>query len=264
MQKETYLQNCLRDGKIRRWSDSSQTLKVYIAPFRFYTQANEDAKYRGLVMKALDEWQKISGGKISFEIVTSLMNSQINIDWQRVERQALGYCYFSFDKIGRLFSAEVQIGISDGIIHQQYMAENEVYHTILHEIGHSLGLGHSPNQEDIMFTPHKYGIVSLSQNDINTLRWLYRLPTGATPSEIASKHGIASYDLDDVVEHLIKKNHKSEFEKVKGSIKPQKSKDLLQEQTNIGDLKKYNLALQNIKISEDTRKFFINQQRDKK
>ncbi|MBP7211219.1 matrixin family metalloprotease [bacterium] len=263
MQKETYLQNCLRDGKIRRWSDSSQTLKVYIAPFRFYTQANEDAKYRGLVMKALDEWQKISGGKISFEIVTSLMNSQINIDWQRVERQALGYCYFSFDKIGRLFSAEVQIGISDGIIHQQYMAENEVYHTILHEIGHALGLGHSPFEDGIMFTPHKYGVITISANDILTFQWLYRFAPGADPAQIASQYGIVSPDLDLVVAELRKKNHKSEFEKVKNSIKTVK-KDLLKEQQNIADLKKYNIALQNISISEDTRKFFIDQQRKNK
>ena len=42
---------------------------------------------------------------------------------------------------GSLKGIGVQIGISDGIIHKQYMDENEVYHTILHEIGHAVGRG---------------------------------------------------------------------------------------------------------------------------
>ena len=41
-------------------------------------------------------------------------------------------------------------------------------------------------------------------------------------------------------------------------------KDLLKEQENIADLKKYNMALQNIKISDDIRKFFINPNNPKK
>lgn len=256
MQKKTYLQESLRNGRIMRWSDHLMPLKFYTAPFRFYSKKLEDYKYRQLVIRALETWQKASMGKVSFVMVDKLIHSQINLDWKRVDRQALGHCYFHFDGQNRLYSAEIQIGISDGLIHQDYMPETEVYHTILHEIGHALGLGHSSDEKDIMYTPHKYGVVNLSKSDKLTIQWLYRLKSGAEISEIASKYSIPSSNIDKIIAAVLERKIPSEFEKVKNSIAVEK-RDLLEEQEKIANLKKYNLALQNIKIPEDVRKIFI-------
>ena len=237
-------------------------LNVYIAPMKFYSKAGEDYKYRAMVKKALDEWQRATKGKVAFKIVDTLLDSQINIEWKRVERKALGYCNFSYDGQQRLYGAEVSIGLTEGKVHADYMSEAEVYHTIVHEIGHAIGLGHSPNKKDIMYTPHQKGINSVSSGDVLTVNWLYKFPQGATVSEVSSILKTGGSDIDEMIARVMNEKSNTETSKI-----PQKStelkRDLLEEQENIANLKKYTLALQNVQISQDMKKFFINKQREK-
>lgn len=263
MDTKTYLSESLKNDKIMRWIDNCMPLRFYIAPFRFYSKKEDDYKYRAMVLKALNEWEKVSAGRVRFEVVMSLNESQVNLDWKRVDRKALGQCHFHFDGQNRLYSAEIQIGISDGLMHKDYMAEDEVYHTILHEIGHALGLGHSPYPNDIMYTPHQYGVINLSKGDKLSLQWLYRFEHGATVSELCNKNGFTYMAIDTLVQKIIEKKNPTEFQKVTQDIQSQRTqKDLLEEQSNIADLKRYNLALQNIKISDDMRKYFIQIKKD--
>lgn len=256
MNKKTYLQESLKNGRIMRWT-CKMPLKIFIAPMKFYSKQGQDARYRSMVRKALDSWQAATKGTVSFTIVNNLLESNINVDWKRVERKALGHCYFQYDNKQRLYSAEVSIGLTDGLIHRDYMDDGEVYHTILHEIGHALCLGHSPFIQDIMYTPHQKGILTVSSCDVLTLNWLYALPQGATVSEIASKYGVnASDNIDEVIAHVI--------DKKLGKLKPgadtkpvikRPKRDLLEEQESMASLRKYNLSLQNVKLSDDVRKF---------
>lgn len=237
-------------------------LKVYISPMNFYTKQGQDAKYRALVKKAMDEWHKVSNGKVSFIIVDKLMSSNVNIEWKRVERQALGCCYFQYDNANRLYSAEVSIGLSDGLVHADYMDEGEVYHTILHEIGHAIGLGHSPFKQDIMYTPHQAGVLHVGEGDRLSINWLYTFPQGKTVPEIGSKYGVAGNDLDEVVARIISKQTKTEFEKVKENVNVNPARNLLDESEAIANLRKYHMALQNIKISGELTEQIRKQHRD--
>ncbi len=251
---KTYLQSYLRDSKITRWPDNTFPLTFYIAPFRWYKAPGEAVKYTNMVKKALETWEIASGGIVKFKIVTNLNASQINLDWKRIDRKALGHCYFHFDNVGRLYSAEVQIGLTDGVIHAQYQDENEVFHTILHEIGHALGLGHSPYKEDIMFTPHRYGVINISQNDAESIKWLYKLPYGMSLQEISHKFGVASSDLDDIIQKSKGVKKPSGFEEVKNSVLSP-SKDLVVEQETLAQMKKYNIGIQNIQIPSDVQDY---------
>ena len=251
MNRLTYLSQHLKNGKLIRWPNQCFPLPVFIAPCSFYSITETDRyMYQQMAINAFNEWEKVSNGKISFVLTTSMNDSQINVEWRRVDRKSLGTCYFNYDKDSRLYSAEVSIGISDGIIHKKYMDENEVYHTILHEVGHAMGLGHSPNSDDIMYTPHQYGQINLSNRDINSIRWLYSLPYGASLESINKAYSLTCTNIDDAIMKIAKGEATSEFQKTLSGINIPK-RNLEEEQEKLAKIKKFQMSIQNVKLPKE-------------
>ena len=252
MKRLTYLNSNLKNGKIIKWTKECFPLPVFIAPFTFYSMSQSDRYiYMNMVIDALNTWESISNGRFSFTMANSLHDSQMNVEWRRVDRKSLGNCTFNYNNDSLIYSAEVSIGISDGIIHQKYMDESEVYHTILHEIGHALGLGHSNNPEDIMYTPHQYGVVKLSQRDINSVRWLYDLPVGTSAQSLGSAYSLNYQNIDDVIMHIATKGRsESQFDKMLKATNGN-FRNLEEEQDKLAEIKKMQMAMQNIRLPKE-------------
>ena len=136
MQTITYLSDCFNKGKLSRWADNVMPIKVYIGKFNWYKSkgnASDEYKYTQMIIDGFNLWETLSGGLVSFERTMNLYDSNINIDWKRVDRKSLGSCTFNFDKLGRYYSAELSIGLSDGIIHHQYM--DRLYNKTIINVG---------------------------------------------------------------------------------------------------------------------------------
>ena len=111
MKLKTYLNESVKNGYLLKWH--RMPVNVYIAPMKFYSKQGQDLVYRKMVVQALEEWENASDGLVQFHLVNTLLESQINVDWKRVDRSALGHCTYNYDNYKRLYGAEVSIGLTD-------------------------------------------------------------------------------------------------------------------------------------------------------
>lgn len=202
---------CLNIVKTKKWNVNH--IKVYIAPIKMRSKVEENSKYRNMVIQAFNAWSLACGRKLQFEITDRLFDSLININWKKSNSKNFGSCYFSWDKQGRLCGAEISIDLFPTRINE-IDCDTEIYHSILHCVGISLGVPQTNNPDDIMCIPHQYGKMELSENDKKAICNLYnpeninianqeQLNNIGTKPEVSDNiKDLRKKEDEEIVEHL--------------------------------------------------------------
>lgn len=203
-----------------------KTYYIYPVPITYNNLKEKYDEYKKLIIKATQTWSNALNNRIKFEVIDSLYGADIKLYWTKESRTKAGMQYV--EQNGNLLSNLcVTIGLMD-VNGNNYTSE-EVYKIILHEFGHVLGLGHSPDINDVM-SPEWGHANKLSYNDILVLNLIYQL-------------GTKSYaECENYIETYLSQNLKPD------SNIPNYERDILCETQNIGSINKFRLSLQNINI----------------
>ena len=144
-------------------------IRVYIQPDH----------YKGRLMTlAFREWSKLTQNKLIFQKVTSPKFADIEVEFvekidttQSNTDRAIGLTRTSTQSGRKLVHAK--IWIAQKTQDNRVLSEDEVYTTMLHEIGHSIGLNHSQDPESVMFSGVNV-VQEVSKEDLRLLKELYK------------------------------------------------------------------------------------------
>ncbi len=191
-----YIEQVPHANGIIRWDESTFPLKTAlidksgIALPSYYTDE---------IMHALNQWRS-STGFVKFktvdkpkdaDIIIKIMPTPKDVCTEQACRYVVGYTLpdFSGKKLKKM---EIILYSKDA--NGNFFSDKEIYNTVLHEMGHALGImGHSYSSEDLMYidssgnnnfyTPYRSSFQYLSSNDINTIRLLYKLVPDVTNTD---------------------------------------------------------------------------------
>ena len=171
----TYLNDILTqnaDSILHRWDGRVSTpVRVFFPPT---TVANFQPSFLDAVRSAFQRWQEVV--PVRFNLDADSSSAEVRVQWRiQFEGERSGQTDVQWDDEGQLTGGVVTLATFDA--KGQPFGPEDVRVLALHEIGHLIGLDHSPDPGDIMYAQPK--VRDLSPRDIRTAALLYDLAPGS-------------------------------------------------------------------------------------
>ncbi len=186
-----YVKNAYRGGQ--KYTRQRGMTRIYI---------ENNATYKPLMQKAYKEWQSAMGSYVMFTFSGNKEDADDIVTFLKADSttgiQEGGNCANKYD--GTTITG-ANISIRTYSAYGEPLSKDWIYHAMLHEIGHSIGIsGHSPYQGDVMAQGASVPVTSLTERDKKTARMLYQSYTKQPNSEDIKK--AKEEELKDIAQRI--------------------------------------------------------------
>ena len=179
---DKYIQNSAINGKLCRFNKKS--VNIFITKISAAIPETQKSDYYEIINRAAAIWNEFS--PVTFLFTETQANADIAVIWTKAGIKFEGMCKYRSIIASEIRSVTIEIGLPNPNSPKK-IDRDTILHTALHELGHSLGLGHGTNENDVMFVPHTKTLSMPSDNDIAVLNFLYSNPAGMTMNTLDNK-----------------------------------------------------------------------------
>ncbi len=161
------------DSLLHRWDNRIlNPVRVHLGPG---TAANFQPSFLDAVRSAFERWQQV-GAAVQFDLNADTATAEVRFWWKiQFDIERTGQTDLTWDQDGHLVNGVVTLATFDP--KGRPMTAEDMRVVALHEVGHLIGLDHSPDSSDIMYPTTK--VRDLSPRDVASALLLYQLAPGS-------------------------------------------------------------------------------------